>query len=237
MKNVLYLTVFLSVSLLFSGCDDYPCIKGSGPIETREFSLSSISSFSFHGSGNVFVQKGEVQRVTVEAQRNILDLLETDVHGGHWDIEFDKCIKNMNELNVYITLPEVEFISLTGSGRITGFTENETFDNLTVSLSGSGSIDLDAYAETIRTDITGSGRIRLHGEADHERVRISGSGTYKGYGMDVISADISISGSGDAEVTVATSLDVDIQGSGNVFYYGDPQVNSKVTGSGKVIKN
>jgi hypothetical protein len=236
MKKLVYVFVLLAVSQLFSGCDDYPCIKGSGPVESREIFLSPVSSFSFHGSGNVFLQKGQEQRIRVEGQRNILDLLETDVHAGHWDIEFDKCIKNMTELKIYITLPEVEYIALSGSGRITGFAENETFDELAVSLSGSGQIELDAFAPTVRADVTGSGRIRLNGTAEEEIVRISGSGKYRGYGMDVNTADINISGSGDAEVSVEDFLDVNIQGSGNVFYFGNPQVTSKVTGSGKVIK-
>ncbi len=234
-KSVLIIALFLS-GLMFNGCDDFHCIEGHGPTETRELSLPQVSSFSYHGSGSVFVQKGETQRITVEGQRNILDELETDVHGGHWDIEFDRCIRRMNELNIYITVPELEFISLTGSGRITGFTENENFDQLVVSLSGSGNIDLDATATEIRTDITGSGRIRLYGAAEYERVRISGSGNYKGYGMEVNFADVSISGSGNAEVSVADELDVDIQGSGNVFYYGDPEVRAIVSGSGKVIQ-
>jgi hypothetical protein len=236
MKKLVFVLVLLGTSQLFSCCDDYPCIKGAGPVESRELFLPPINSFSYNGSGNVFVQKGEEQRITVEAQGNILDLLEIDVHGGHWDIDFDKCIKNMSEMKIYITLPEVEYVALSGSGRIEGFTENEIFDEFAVSLSGSGQIELDAFAPTIRADLTGSGRIILNGEAGHEIIRISGSGKYRGYDMEVNSADINISGSGDAEVSVEEYLDVDIQGSGNVFYYGNPQVTSKVTGSGKVIK-
>ena len=48
-------------------------------------------------------------------------------------------------------------------------------------------------------------------------------------------ADVTISGSGDAEVTVSDDLDVKITGSGDVYYKGNPDLDVNITGSGEVI--
>ncbi len=236
MKNVLKAAAGLILGLVMVSCDDY-CIEGKGPVETRELALPQITSFSFSGSGNVYIQQGPEQRVIVEAQSNILDRLDSRVSGGHWDIDFDGCIGKSEDLNIYLTVSELEYISLSGSGRINGVNEADEFNELGVNLSGSGQIELDVYTGSVEVDITGSGMIRLHGAASHQKVYITGSGDYKGYGMEVNTAEVNISGSGNAQVLVNQELDVRIQGSGNVFYHGNPEVHANITGSGNVIKN
>ena len=47
-------------------------------------------------------------------------------------------------------------------------------------------------------------------------------------------ADITISGSGSAEVNVSEQLDIKISGSGDVYYRGNPSINIDISGSGDV---
>ncbi|MCA6078788.1 head GIN domain-containing protein [Fulvivirga sedimenti] len=234
MKNYIII-ILLAAGLFIQGCDE-ACISESGPIVSREINLSSFNSFTLMGSGNVYITQGPEQKVVIEAASNVIDLMNRDVRGGHWDIYNRECIRNIRELNIYITIPDIQFIGLSGSGRITSQNTLITQD-LEIVLSGSGDINAAVQADDINNSISGSGNIELFGETDHSSLKISGSGSYRSFGMESRTSNVNITGSGNAQVHAVEALDVRISGSGSVYYEGNPQLTISITGSGKVIPN
>lgn len=73
-----------------------------------------------------------------------------------------------------------------------------------------------------------------HDIAEQQAITVSGSGKYRAADLPSESANVQISGSGDATLWVIEILDIVVSGSGNVDYYGAPQVNQRVSGSGNV---
>ncbi len=227
--------ILLTAGFLIQGCDEN-CISESGPMVSREITLNDFNSFTLMGSANVYLEQGPVQSVRIEGASNVIDLINRDVRGGHWDIYNRECIKNLRELNIYITIPDVEYIGLSGSGRIIG-QNTISAEDINLVLSGSGEISVDLIADDIDNSISGSGDINLSGTVDHASLKTSGSGSYRTFGLETRSANINITGSGNAQVHVTDALDVIISGSGSVYYSGSPQLSVSITGSGQVIPN
>ncbi|MCC6727470.1 MAG: DUF2807 domain-containing protein [Saprospiraceae bacterium] len=212
----------------FDGCD-----SGEGPTVERVLNVPDFTGVKLSCEAKVFITQGDVFEVVAVGEDNVIDELETDVQDDTWTIEFDDCMKDY-DLEIYITMPEVEYLAVSGSGDIRG--DNFfTVDNVTLRVSGSGSICVGMYAEEVDGKISGSGQMEMEGEAEQLEFDISGSGDLKAFNMPVEKADIEISGSGDAEVNVLEVLDVRISGSGDVFYKGYPTVNSHISGSGDVV--
>ncbi len=238
-RNYLLLTV--SILLLFgSSCglnDDesiFGCVEGNGDTITEALLLDDFTKIKLKISADVYLTQGDVQEVLVEGQQNIIHELDLDVNGETWEIEFDNCTKDYDNLKIYITLPEIKELNISGSGMIYG--ENDlAVGDLRLRISGSGDIDLLGVAEDIDAKISGSGKIKLEGSADRLDLAISGSGDYRGFNMIIDRVDIKISGSGDVEVKANETLDVDISGSGDVYYRGDPDLSIDISGSGEVI--
>lgn len=86
--------------------------------------------------------------------------------------------------------------------------------------------------------ISGSANIAMEkGSADHFTLHSFGSGSFKSFGFTATTADITISGSGNAEMGIAQQLKAKIRDSGNIYYKGDPAVvEIDISGSGKIIK-
>jgi hypothetical protein len=84
--------------------------------------------------------------------------------------------------------------------------------------------------------MNGSGNIRLSGSADKWNATLSGSGNMYCFDLNTQRAEVTISGSGDAEVTAAQKLILKINGSGQIKYKGTPNVESHINGSGSVSK-
>lgn len=83
--------------------------------------------------------------------------------------------------------------------------------------------------------ISGTGRVSADGRIDRLELAISGSGDLRMGTAIVQRADISISGSGNAEVTPREQANVHVSGSGNVRMTAAPALlNQKVSGSGGV---
>lgn len=181
----------------------------------------------------VFIMQGDVFEVVAKGESNIIDELELDVQDDTWTIEFDHCVKSY-DLEIYITMPDIRYLAISGSGEIRG--DNfYTVQDIVLRVSGSGKLCLGLYAEEVDGKISGSGQVELEGEAEKLDFDISGSGDLKAFNMPVEKADISISGSGDASVHVLEVLDVRISGSGNVYFKGYPTINSHISGSGDVV--
>jgi len=70
--------------------------------------------------------------------------------------------------------------------------------------------------------------------ADSLELDISGFGSFQGADLASQTAQIGISGAGNATVWAKTSLNVQISGTGSVNYYGSPQVSREVSGLGSV---
>lgn len=236
-KQKFLLPIFLLLFTLSSCVDDDgffgDCTKGDGPVVEQVITLSDFKGIDVKSSVDVFITQGAEFEVIAKGEQNIIDLLETDVKNDEWEIEFDECVKDF-KLELFITMPEIEYLGISGSGSITGDNFFEV-DDITLRISGSGDICLGLFADIIDARISGSGEIDLEGEADEMDFRISGSGDLSAFPMEVKEVDLSISGSGDASVFATEFLKVKISGSGDVFYKGEPELDLDISGSGDVI--
>jgi hypothetical protein len=237
-----WITAAMFISMIMSSCfiniddDDgfFGCTDGDGPIITEEIFLSDFDGIRLSSSINVYLTQGDDQKVVVEGKANLIEILDRDVNGGIWEIDFEDCVRDVDEFNVFITLPMFKAIQIDGSGDV--YSENTLLTgDLDIDIEGSGDLDLAIEADDIDVGIEGSGEVTLEGFADYVKYRIDGSGDVKAFDLECQTADISISGSGDIEVLVIELLKVRIDGSGTVRYKGTPELDVDISGSGEVI--
>ena len=232
-----YLLIVLTASNCGIADDDglFSCVKGEGDVITKELVMSEFKEVKLETSACVYITQGSEFEVIVKGQQNVIDELERDVRDDRWEIEFDDCVKDHEDLIIYITMPVINYLGISGSGKIYG--ENIfTVDNLDLNISGSGDMDIAVEGATdIESKISGSGKILLEGDSERTIIKISGSGDYRAFDLNTEKAYIDISGSGDAEVRVADFLEIDISGSGDVYYKGNPELDIDISGSGRVV--
>jgi hypothetical protein len=210
-------------------------VIGNGRMETERRSVPAFRSIAFSGSGDLEIRRGP-QRLAVTADENVLPFVESTVSGGKLHIGFKPGISIIkpSKLVVEIAMPELEELTISGSGVVVvGRFEGDSFE---ATISGSGSLRADLGYGSVDFTISGSGGIALAGRADEASVRISGSGSLDARDFAAADARISISGSGNAELRVSKRLDVDSSGSGGVRYWGSPRLSTDVKGSGSVRK-
>ncbi|MBL7814101.1 MAG: DUF2807 domain-containing protein [Saprospiraceae bacterium] len=265
MKN--FILVSCAFLFLLSSCDDglgvvdgMKKVVGKGNIEKENRDAKDFKGIDLACSGDVFIKQGSEYKVTIESQKNIIDLVETNVENGILKLTFKKGTWNVStdKLNFYIETPSVSSLTLSGSGSIT-IESALTSDNLAVSISGSGNIkaatsltaqklnieiggsgevELNQVTATeTSASVTGSGDLNLKGKGEKAHFEITGSGGIDADEFVAKAVEANTTGSGDIHCHATESVDAQITGSGDVNYAGNPpSVKSKVTGSGSVEK-
>lgn len=216
---------------LLSACDvNINCIEGEGAVQEKEFELSVFDGIELDVPGKVEIKQGP-QNVLVRAYDNYWEPLELSVRRGVLVIGSQGCFSD--KIEAVITIPSIEYLEINGSGEI--FSDNLSAEELELGINGSGDIDINAAVRELDVNINGSGNVKLKGNTQEMGLDINGSGNLNAFEMEVLRADVEISGSGDAKVNVFNELNVSIVGSGDVRYKGQPNIKSNITGSGDVV--
>ena len=160
--------------------------------------------------------------------------MDLSVRNDILDIDVDGCIRSHKQIEVFITMTDLSYLSIDGSGDIV--TDN-TFkiDDIEININGSGDIGLSMDADDVNIDIDGSGDVELFGTGSTLDIRIDGSGNIKAFDFPVDECSVLVKGSGDCRVYPYEYLNVRIDGSGNVYYKGNPDLDLDIDGSGDVI--
>lgn len=228
--------------------------------QTRQVrDVESFSRISFGFPGKLYLKQGSPQKVELEGDQDILDEIETEVSGGRLRIEkegrwFDWDFNN-EKIIVYITVPNIEGVSVSGSGDVIGQSKIRTND-LDLNVSGSGSLTLEVDANgDVEADVSGSGDMDLKGRFNSFESDVSGSGKVVLSAAIDGTADFAISGSGKIQARGSADLvktrisgsgkvlaadletnrcDVRISGSGDVEINVKNELDANISGSGSV---
>ena len=211
-------------------------VQGSGRIVKQVRQVGNFNGLALGLPGHLELRIGNTESVTIEADDNLLPLLETVVEGGTLKIRPHKRNLSLQSKSIRIVVQarSIERLSLGGSGSIDA--DPLRARKLDVDLGGSGSINLKGVeSEVLAVSLGGSGDLKAaQGTIGKLTVSIGGSGDVDLGRVQTNSASVTIAGSGEATVWPRNELSATIAGSGDVNYYGDPQVSKSTVGSGGV---
>jgi hypothetical protein len=227
--------------------------------ETRD--VPNFTRISYRVPGKLYLKQGSPQKVEMEGSKDVLKEIETEVSGGKLVIGKERYRwgdwgwSNKDQVTVYVTMPNIEGISVSGSGNLI-CEEKITTGDLDLSVSGSGSMRLAFNATgNVEADVSGSGDMDLKGSCRNFDSDVSGSGRVFVSASIQELADLGISGSGKIQAQgTSKSVKATISGSGRVNAgdlatekcevrisgSGDLEINVKdeleahVTGSGSI---
>lgn len=207
-------------------------------------SVASFTAIEFRVPGTLHLRQGDEQSVEVEAPPAVLEEFDAAVEDGTLELPvdqesnmFERFFGDDNsydaEVDVYVTAPTIEALSLTGSGRIEGETPIEG-EALSLNVAGSGGMTLEVASGELDLNVAGSGTTTLRGRTRTFTINVAGSGDLEGRDLETETAEVRIAGSGDVELYVTEELSASIFGSGDVRYRGQPTVSTNSVGSGTV---
>jgi hypothetical protein len=177
-----------------------------------------------HQDINIYVTSPLISKIELSGSGNI----EADSVSGN-SLELD--VSGSGNIQTHFFGKDFNS-TISGSGKMDILANCETVET---EISGSGHINLEAFGcKTTNVTISGSGKAELTGSSDKATLKILGSGKISAYEFPVNEAEVKISGAGDVYVNVTETLDAWLSGSGNLHYIGSPDINSDITGGGRL---
>lgn len=209
-------------------------VKGSGKTITERRSVSDFKKVNLQGVGNIFITQGNDESLIIEADDNLVPLIETDVLDGVLNIRFEKrfIIKPTSPLKFNLTVRDLEGIIISGAGNV--YSDEIKTEEMEFKIDGTGDIDLNISAETIEVLSSGAGNIILEGSVINQEITLDGVGKYDGANLESKCCEVNVSGIGSATVNVSEKLDITITGVGDVNYIGNPEITKNISGVGNI---
>lgn len=241
MKKSVFVIVILTVALLLSACNvqissvDSNVITGSGKVVTQDVAVSGFDRVLMASIGELTITQGETESLRIEAEDNILPVLESTVSNGQLtlSVQSNAAINSRKGIHYTLVVKDLSELELAGMGDVTF--DGLTTGSLKLNLSGSGDLKLTGVqAADVRVTLNGMGSVVLSGQADSLDLNVKGSGDIDAGELAVKDARISIAGMGSATVWAADTLNAEISGSGNLKYYGEPAVSQEISGMGDI---
>ncbi len=242
---IVFLSILLAAAML-TGCSsliefaqkagDIETIKPSGVIITETREVSGFTAIDMQALGKVTITQGDSESLTVEGSDNIVTLVKTTVKDNTLVIKIEENINfssiNTDDLLTFvITVKDLTDLTVSGLGDIQ--MDALTTTALKLTMSGAGQLDFqNVTADSLDVVVSGLGSVEIAGKVPQATFEIPGAGEVKAADLECQTANVNISGLGDATLWVTDQLTGAISGGGSVSYYGDPQVTTQTTGLG-----
>lgn len=234
MRNLLLLICALAV-IGSTSCRRILFDSGALVIEERDVD-DFYDALTLEGSMNVYIVQDSTFDIRVEAGERKLPYIETRVFNDELVVsESPNNIICDKQTKVFVSTDFLQSISIHGSGDIEG--SGILAENLSMDIRGSGDMDLGVeVVEQVEIDIKGSGNCKIDGDAYSGVIRVDGSGDVDARYLDLTEAFVFIDASGDVRITVSSFIHAEIDGSGDLYYWGNPETTEfEIYGSGDII--
>ena len=167
-------------------------VTGNGNMKKESRTVSqSYTELGVSGQFNVLIRQGSKASIEIEADENILPLIELEFKSNELQIRYKRHtdVRPSKPVNVWITNPEIAELAGSGKVRLAG-----KADKTEVAISGSADVDAPGMsAQEAEIAISGSGKAYVNVSKKLE-IAISGSGSVRYKGNAIV--EQSVSGSG-----------------------------------------
>ncbi len=238
-NNLLLIAVIFLVTCKKENMFDM--IKRTGKIVKETRTVSHVRNFSVgKGKINCFFTNDAVFKVEVEAGKNLIDLIKTEVKGdtlfitNHNKFNFARSYKP--QINVYISTPDFRKIIQRGVGTIKS-TNTIKGDSILVETWSSGDIYMDVDCDYLITHLHKSTAVYATGSAKFHYATMWHNSTFFGENLNTDITTIYYNTTGNFYCHANNELNVSMRLNGDVIYSGNPVISiDDLGGTGNVIR-
>ena len=154
MKTLNFIFAFIAVVTLSSCNFDISLgqVDGNGNVVTEERSVADFTKVKGAAGIDVYLTEGTENKVTVEADENLMELIETEVEGGKLRIRAIQNIGRAKAKKVHVTYVNLSSIEASSGADVIG---NSVIKSETLNLDTSSGADLEASNRHRRTTLLG----------------------------------------------------------------------------------
>lgn len=235
-------TIYKVLGILFILVSTSSCffdgVKGNGNVITKNRKISD-DFIRIEASANidVFITENGKTSLTVEADENLHEIIETKVENGTLYLSIKKNIWSAHAKAVHLTFEKLNEIQVTSGAELSS--ENTiSADDLKISATSGGEINLHLNVKNLDCESTSGADINLDGKANFLRVNSTSGSDIDAFGLQVLNCVASATSGADIKVNVERSFEGKATSGADIRYKGNPEiVKADNNSAGKVKKS
>ncbi len=213
---------------------------------------ASLSACNFNkhfntenGNGNVVTEErsvgadfneGSENKIVVEADENLQNIIETHISNGKLTIRSSKNIGRSSAKKVHVTYVSLTSIEASSGADVIGNSVIRS-ENLSLSASSGADLEVEVFTKNLNAKTSSGADLIVTGKASTLDASASSGSELNAKKLQVITCSAKASSGADIIVNVKEKLNAKASSGGDVKYYGDPVSVTKKDGhSGSIRK-
>ncbi len=205
--------------------------KDNIALEKRD--ISTFTELDVAGAFTVHLMETESPFLEIEAQKHVMDDIETKVRNGRLYITLKHGIKRVKAITIHLGFQDLSEIDISGAVSLKSDAAIRT-DRMDIDISGAARLELELIATNAEVDVAGAGSVFLCGQVEYADFQLEGAGKLIATDMVAKAMKLDVSGAGKAKVHVIHELDVNVAGVAVVKYLGNPEVRRNISGMASI---
>ncbi len=212
-------------------------VNGDGDVITEERHVDQDFEQVRGSRGlDVYLTEGNENKIVVEADENLLDLIETTVSNGKLTITSSKNIGRAKAKKVHVTYVKLTNIEASSGSDVIGNSVIKS-ETLTLDSSSGADLEVEVFAKDLYVETSSGADIEVTGKSSTLYANASSGSEIDAKKLEVTNCNAKASSGADITVTVNNKLNAKASSGGDVKYYGDPvSVSKKDSSSGSIRK-
>ncbi len=210
-------------------------IKGSGNVIQQSRPVTGFNAVVLSGVGELSAVQGANESLTLEAEDNILPVIETQVKDDclYIRIKSDTNIHPTKPIRYSLTAKALERVGL--SGAVKAHFSKLNGDMLKLSASGATRTTIDEIkGSELTAELSGASSVSIAGSVNRQKIVLTGACRFAGTDLACKTADVMATGASRAELQVSDSLTAKASGASSIRYKGNPNVTRDTSGVSSV---
>jgi len=210
--------------------------NGNGNVVTEEREVTQDFDEVKGSRGlDVYLTKGNENKIVVEADENLLDLIETNISNGKLTITSSKNIGRAKSKKIHVTYVELSKIEASSGADVIGNSVIKS-ETLTLDCSSGADLEVEVFTKQLYAETSSGADIDVSGKASILNAKASSGSDLNAKKLQVLTCNAKASSGANITVNVKDNLDAKASSGGDVKYYGNPVSVTKKDGSSGSIR-
>ena len=224
----------LLITTLFSSCavDMFNRVNGNRNVVTEDRSTKEdFTKIKVSTGLELYISQGSKNKITVEADENLQDIIITEVKDGVLKIYSEKNIWRSKARKVYVTIKNLDAIAAT-SGSDVYTNERLKVNDLNISATSGADITISVDANTVETSATSGSDIEISGVSNNHISKATSGASIDAYQLRSRNVTAKVTSGADINVYTSESIVAKATSGGGIDFKGSPKKVDKKTSSG-----
>lgn len=240
MKNsISKIIAILFIATIFTSCsvDMFNRVNGNRNVVTKVRKTSNkFLGIKVSTGIDLYVTQGSKNKVTVEADENLHDIIITEVEDGVLKVYSEKSIWKAKARKVHVIIKDLSLLKATSGSDVYGKGTIKT-DEISISATSGADIRITVDATSVETSSTSGSDISIAGTTINHASSATSGASIDAYELESQNVLVKATSGADINIYASEKLDAKASSGGDIDFKGNPKsVNKKESSGGDISK-